>query len=357
MRITFLSPTLNMGGGIKVIAIHANYLVSKGHDVLVASVPEQPPKFKKLVKNFLKGKYFYTKPPQSHFHNTSIKQLIIDKNRPILSGDLPDADIIIATWWETAEWLANIDDSKGKKVYFIQGHEIFDFIPRQRAVATYQSKMHKIVISNWLKEIMQNEYAAEHVDIVYNGVDKQQFFYTERDKQTVPTLGFLVSTASLKGIDIAIKVVQQVKKNYPTLKVITFGLSKLDSLEFNALNTDFHLLPTQSMIREIYSSCDVWLSPSRSEGFNLTAIEAMSCGTPVVSTKTGWPVEAIISYENGVLADIDDVKALTKGINWLLGESNQSWQRVSISAAKATDGYTWEKSSIQFEHTLISYID
>lgn len=357
MRITFLSPTLNMGGGIKVIAIHANYLVGKGHEVLVVSVPSQSPKLRTRIKNAFKGKFFYTRIHKSHFDNTVIKQHVIDKSRPILSSDLPDADIIIATWWETAEWLANIDDSKGKKVYFIQGHEIFDFIPRQRAVETYQSNMHKIVVSNWLKEIMQKEYAAENVDIVYNGLDKQQFCYTERDKQKVPTLGFLVSTASLKGIDTAIKVVNQVKKTYPSLKVITFGMAKLDASEFAALNADFYLLPSQSMIKDIYSSCDVWLAPSRTEGFNLTAIEAMSCGTPVVSTKTGWPAEAIISYYNGVLAEIDDVEALTNGVNWLLGQTNDSWKQLAKSAAKTTDGYSWEKASSQFEHTLLNCLD
>jgi glycosyltransferase involved in cell wall biosynthesis len=357
MKVTFLCPTLNMGGGTKVIAIHANYLASKGHEVLVVSVPSETPKLRTRVKNAFKGKFYYPRTNKSYFDNTDIKQVVIDKNRPILSADLQDADIIIATWWETAEWLARIDASKGKKVYFIQGYEIFDFIPRQRAVETYQSNMHKIVVSNWLKEIMQNEYAAENVDIVYNGLDKQQFFYTERSKQKVPTLGFLVSTASLKGIDIAIKVCKQVKKTYPSLKVITFGVTKLDSSELAALNADFHLLPTQSMIKDIYSSCDVWLSPSRSEGFNLTAIEAMSCGTPIISTRTGWPAEVIISYENGVLADIDDVEALTNGVNWLLGLTNESWKQLSMNAAKTTDGYSWEKASLRFEQTLLSYLD
>ena len=357
MKITFLSPTLNMGGGTKVIAIHAKYLVSKGHEVLIVSVPNQKPILKTRLKNLFKGKFFYPNAQKNHFDHTEVKQHVIDKNRPIISSDLPDADIIIATWWETAEWLAAIDVSKGKKVYFIQGHEIFEYIPKLRAVATYRSKMHRIVVSNWLKKIMQNEYAAENVDVVYNGVDKQCFCFKKRDKQACPVLGFLVSESSVKGFDIAIKVVQKVRETYPSLKVITFGVSTLGSKEFTALNADFHLLPSQSIIKEVYTSCDVWLAPSRTEGFNLTAIEAMSCGTPVVSTRTGWPAEAIVSYENGILAEIDDVEALVNGINWLLGQNNQSWKQLSENAAKTTDGYTWERASMQFEQTLLNYID
>ena len=39
MKITFLSPPLNMGGGTRVIAIYAEYLAKNGHDVLVVSPP------------------------------------------------------------------------------------------------------------------------------------------------------------------------------------------------------------------------------------------------------------------------------------------------------------------------------
>ena len=39
--------------------------------------------------------------------------------------DVPDGDLIIATWWETAEWVNALSPNKGAKVYFIQHHEIF----------------------------------------------------------------------------------------------------------------------------------------------------------------------------------------------------------------------------------------
>src|SRR5208282_5263036 len=48
------------------------------------------------------------------------------------------------------------------------------------------------------------------------------------------------------------------------------------------------------------------LTASRSEGFNLPAMEAMACRTPVVSTRTGWPAEAVKTGINGVLVDVED---------------------------------------------------
>lgn len=357
MKITFLSPPLNMSGGIKVIAIYADYLAKKGHDVLVVSLPCELPNYRERVKSFFKGSFFYSRIQKSHFDNTAIKQHMIDFHRPILSEDLPDADVIIATWWETAEWLAKINACKGKKNYLVQGHEVFDYIPKNRAIKTYQSKMHKIVVSKWLKDILQQEYGINEVDVVSNGVEKNYFYFVERNKCDNPTLGFLVSDSSTKGIDIAIKVVEEVKKTYPKLKVLTFGISKLDMPALRGLGIDFQLLPSQLKIREIYTNCDVWLASSRSEGFNLTAIEAMSCGTPIVSTKTGWPAEAVISYDNGILADIDDCEALTEGVNWFLGQTNESWKVLSRNAAETTDGYTWDKSCYQFEQILLNQVN
>ena len=114
----------------------------------------------------------------------------------------------------------------------------------------------------------------------------------------------------------------------------------------------FHLLPSQAQIRELYASCDVWLAPSRSEGFNLTAMEAMACGTPVVSTNTGWPVEAIKSYKNGLLTEIDDVDALVNGVKWFLDLPPVYWAQCSENARRTTEGCTWEKSAKLFEAVL-----
>ena len=51
MKVTFLSPNLNMGGGTKVVAIYADYLTKKGHDVLVVSHPERKSGFiSQLIK-------------------------------------------------------------------------------------------------------------------------------------------------------------------------------------------------------------------------------------------------------------------------------------------------------------------
>jgi len=47
-------------------------------------------------------------------------------------------------------------------------------------------------------------------------------------------------------------------------------------------------------------------------------MEAMTCRTPVVSARTGWPEEAIVRGYNGILVNVDDVNALADGVSQIL---------------------------------------
>ena len=353
MKITFLSPSLNMSGGTKVMAIYADYLLKQGHDVSVVFTPvAAKPSFRQWLRNALRLKFHYPIIQASHFDQLNVKTHLIDSYRPIGNDDVPDADIVIATWWETCEWLQHLDDTKGKKVYFIQGHEIFNDIPKSRAIATYKTDMTKIVVSKWLKDVIEEQYQSNNIKLVLNAIDTDNFYFNKRSKNETPTIGFLVGESHVKALDIALKVVVELKKIHPNLQVNCFGVHRPTNLPVDD-QFKFHLLPTQHEIREIYASCDVWLAVSRSEGFNLTAMEAMACGTPVVSTNTGWPVAAIKPFKNGFLTDVDDVLSLVDGVNWFLNLPNSVWQSCSVSANETTRGSSWEKSASMFESVLI----
>ncbi len=355
MKITFILPTVNMGGGIRVTAIYANALVNMGHDVLMISPPPRLLSFKKKIKSFIKGNGWpIIKSPKSHLDGMNIKHKILDKFRPVIDDDVPDADIIIATWWETAEWVMNLSDAKGAKVYFIQGHEVYPYLPVDRCKITYMMPMHKIVIAKWLRKIMADEYGDTQVDLVSNSVDHKQFFAPIRNKQHAPTVGFLYSISSSKGVDVTLDVIKVLRRRFQDLHVIAFGVSDpcIENNEFS--NVEYIRSPKQEDIRNIYSRCDVWLTSSRIEGFNLPAMEAMACRTPIVSTKAGWPEEVIINGKNGMLTDVDDVQALATGVSDILTYDNDEWKLMSENAYQTVASSSWETSSKEFEESLLN---
>lgn len=354
MRISFISPSVNMSGGTRVIAIYARALVEMGHEVCIVSPPPRPiPRLQK-ARLWLKGlgwpdEHMRTK---SHLNGTGLDHRILDRPRPVSEADVPDGDVVIATWWETAEWIKAFGPRKGAKVYFIQHHEVHEYLPLARVEATYRLPLHKIVIAQWLKRVMIEQYGDSFVDVVPNSVDRTQFFAAPRGKQASPTVGFLYSCAPFKGLDIALAALRIVGKQFPDLRLISFGSERPTSSLSLPKQTQFFLSPPQAEIRNLYARCDVWITASRSEGFNLPALEAMACRTPVVSTRAGWPEEAIESGRNGVLVEVDDVPALGAGLEWVLSLNDDRWSDLSARAFATASLGSWEDSARMFEKAL-----
>lgn len=341
-----------MSGGIRVVTVYAEALVRAGHQVTLVSLPYPAIPLRRKIKSLVTGKGWLQTPViPSYLDDMDLDHRVVEKYRPIVESDVPDADVVIATWWETAEWVNALSPAKGEKVYFVQGHEVFPFCPIDRVMATYKMPLHKITISQWLADLMRVEYGDADVDLVPNSVDHQQFFAAPRAKQARPTIGFLYHETPLKGLDVTLDVISALEKKYPTLRVISFGSFAPTGAFSLPASVEFHLAPDQERIRDLYTQCDVWLASSRSEGFNLTAMEAMACRTPVVSTRTGWPMEAI-SGKNGVLADIDDTEALTAGVEHLLNLDDPQWRAVSEAAFETVESSSWEKSATLFEAAL-----
>ena len=83
-------------------------------------------------------------------------------------------------------------------------------------------------------------------------------------------------------------------------------------------------------------------------------MEAMACRTPVVSTRTGWPEEAVKSEWNGVLVDVDDVSGLARGIEWLLSQTDEAWKTLSANAFATVAESSWDASALMFEEALVN---
>lgn len=342
-----------MSGGVRVCAIYAKKMIELGHHVNVIAPQKKLLTFKQQLKRLINGAGWVTtaKQLQNHFDLLGVNVTYLESNRPVTGLDVPDADVVIATWWETAEWVAQFPACKGAKVYFIQGYEVFPWLPIERVKQTYQLPLHKITISNWLLQIMQSTYQDSDVSLVPNSVDLDIFFATPRKKQIRPTLGFLYSHVELKGIDTALAVIDQVKNRLPELRVVCFGSSKpLKNLLPDYF--EFAYQPEQSFLRKIYAQCDVWLCCSRSEGFGLTILEAMACRCPAVSTKCGGPEDIVKQGENGFLCGIDDINDLTDAVMRVFNSTEHEWLALSDAAYATATRYSWDDATELFEQAL-----
>ncbi|HEY9609474.1 glycosyltransferase family 4 protein [Allocoleopsis sp.] len=357
MKITFVKAGgFNLSGGDRVIAMYAKHLKDRGHEVLVLATPPDHPSLFDQLRGLLKGEKLRLKKKKlaSHFDNLDIQCQVIDRIRPITDADLPDADVVIATWWETAEWVANLSQAKGAKVYYIQHHEVFEYLPIQRVAATYSLPMHKITVSQWLIDVMRTQYGDHNVSLVLPSVDPEQFCSPPRTKQSIPTVGLIYSTASWKGSDICLKAFSLAKKKVPNLRLVAIGNAANESLppEFeDGSSTEFIYPVAQNDLKNFYGKCDAWLLGSRSEGFGLPILEAMACRTPVISTPAGAAPE-LLSDGAGMLVKHEDPQDMALAIERMCKLSNGEWQTMSDAAYAKVQNYTWDDAIELFEAAL-----
>jgi glycosyltransferase involved in cell wall biosynthesis len=354
MKITFIVPTLNLSGGLRVVAIYAELFTQMGHKVIVVSPGPAKPTLKQRVKSFLawKGYQYDSKFNDTYFKNVNFEVRVLDQNKVVEENDIDDGDIVISTFWNTAEWMSSISDKKGKKVYFVQHDETHNkVLPKERILDTYRQCFNYVTIAKWLVELLEKEHAREHVHLVPNSVDFTLFSYKPREKQRTPTIGFLYSETKSKGLSTTLKVISKLKNSFPELKVKCFGAFKTLAIELPDY-IEMKIAPEQDQIREIYAECDVWLCCSITEGFGLPILEAMACGTPVVSTRSGGPDDIVKPGRNGYLSAVGNVEELYSHSRNIIELDDHSWSQLSVSTYTSIKNYTWNDAALRFEAVL-----
>lgn len=355
MKITFVLPYAGLQGGIRVVAIYADRLARRGHEVQVISTP-QVFSIRHTAKSLLLGRGLPHAEP-SYFEDLGVAHRVLEAVRPVTDADVPDADVVIATYYTTAYGVQRLSPSKGAKAIFIQNYEIEEGKPNPALDATWRMPMHKIVISEWLLRLAHDPFGDEHVSHVPNSVDLDQFHAPPRPKNATATVGLLYNSFSLKGCRTSFKALKRVAAALPSLRLVCFGAEHPDFRLPLPRFAEFHYRPPQHRLRELYAQCDVWLCGSNVEGFHLPPLEAMACRCPVVSTRVGGPMDIIDEGVNGHLVDVKDDAALADRLLRVLNLPADDWKRMSDAAHRTATRFTWDDAAGLFEQALLRAIE
>jgi glycosyltransferase involved in cell wall biosynthesis len=224
LKINFLCAEVSQSGGDRVTSIYAQKLIDLGHDVtVIARRPQKVARWRRAWRA-LKGKPERILADRDrYFRGLGERFHWLDHKVPLDPDDLPEADILIATWWRTAFEAAIMPPEKGRKVYFVQHHEVHDHLPHDLSAGSYWLPLKKITIADWLVETMANIYDDHDVAMVPNSVDTAQFNAPPRERNSRPRVGFLYAPATFKGLDISLRAIQIARAHYPDLEVTAFG--------------------------------------------------------------------------------------------------------------------------------------
>ncbi len=179
-------------------------------------------------------------------------------------------------------------------------------------------------VSRFLKEKTLTNYNIEKdIEVIYNFIDIEKFKPEESDifrKHIAPNgEKVLVHTSNfriVKRVTDTIRILEKVKKEVPAKLVLAGDGPDRSECERLARELNIHkdvvFLGKQDALTEILNAADIFLMPSQSESFGLSALEAMACGVPVVSSSVGGLPELNIHNETGYIAEIGDIDRMAK---------------------------------------------
>jgi len=143
------------------------------------------------------------------------------------------------------------------------------------------------------------------------------------DNLIIFTLTRLASTEQYKGHDQVIKAVGQLKSKFPAIKYILSGkyddkeeerimqLIESCGVEENVILTGFI---DEAELSDHFLLADMFVLPSKKEGFGIVFIEALACGLPVICGNADGSVDAINNGELGTAINVDNLDELENAI-------------------------------------------
>lgn len=332
---------------MRVTALYARKLLARGHDVRVVMVRRPVRRWHQRALDWVRGTTV-ARPtfPVHYFQNLPLTEL--DHAGPVTARDVPEADVVIATYWRTAPWVAALPAAKGAKAYFMQDYGT-PGQPLDALIPTWRLPLHIITISQWLADLVR-EHVDRPVDIVMNAVETDLFHAPPRGKQPQPTVGLMYHALPTKGTATALAAAELARQRVPDLRLRTFGRQPEPDLPLPAWAEHAGRV-ADAELRNVYAGCDAWLFPSRREGFGLPILEAMACRTPVIGTPAGAAPE-LLGVGGGVLVPHDDATALADAIVRICGLPEPDWRALSDAAYKIATSYTWDDAADAFEAAL-----
>lgn len=201
------------------------------------------------------------------------------------------------------------------------------------------SKLNIVANSLWTKNKAEESILKnQNIQLIYNGVDNKIFKQYDkkevRQKLNLPLKKKIILFSAIggrknpfKGWEYIEGVIYHYRGNKDILFLSVGG--KKESQKF--INKVRYLKYTDddSLLAQYYSAADIFLYPSLADTFGLVVAESMSCGTPVVTFKTGGIPEIVTHKKTGYIADYKNLQDLINGVEYILGLTNNEIEEMS----------------------------
>jgi GT2 family glycosyltransferase/glycosyltransferase involved in cell wall biosynthesis len=329
--------TAGLCGGVKVVLEHASRLCARGHNAVIYCLDADTAWFEREV-------------PVRAFGDIAILKQALVQFRGIK----------VATWHETAPWVAESLQPGDRGYYLVQDiEESYSRSPQEAAevLQTYSLGLKPLTEGTWVRDQLKERFQLDSV-FVSIGLDLHMFQPrpATRDPNLILTQartwsGGGAAGRRLKGWDTARTTVLRCRLLNPRTSLMTFSMEERPSFPPDLAHVHFRL-PNDERLAHLYSRAGLYLLTSTHEGFGLTAAEAMACGCPVVATRADGNEEFCIDGVTALLAPAGDVEQLTQQCLRLQSDP-QLASELGQNGRRFILNYTWERVVDRLEQEFL----
>lgn len=304
MKITFILPTLNFSGGVMGVMRYCDELNKLGH---ICNIYYPFTQYRGIHRPKTHGYFF--------------------------SAQIPDADIVIATSWETVRFVNKLPKEKGKKVYYIQHWEQWKYHNtgigtdiNSEVEQTYYLPLKHLFVSRFIsRQIGENNPLVVHA-----GTDIPESF--KKDYSGIKIL-YPLRAEPWKGQSTLEPALKQILNEFPNAVIKSFGIPFV----------------SQKEKIELLKWANIFVFPSWIEGFGSPPLEAVSYGCAVVSTTTNAMPE--LFTDEMLWVEPKSTTQIYNAIKYLI-QCPSEIVRLGTAAQQQARNYTWEKAAKNFEEVL-----
>lgn len=223
-----------------------------------------------------------------------------------------------------------------------------------------------IAVSKEDKKDIMDCYGIENnrVEVIPNGIDiekykrREDFSVLEKYGVKKPYVLFLGRLSRQKGVFETVRASDSFPKNVKLVLVTSRADEKgIENELAKEVYKRENIIWINKMLTEdeavaLYSSAEVFTSPSIYEPFGIVNLEAMACGTPVVSTKVGGIKDVVSDGKTGILVNPRNPEEVAEAVNKLLADKELAKNMGEKGRRRVEKEFSWERIA---ERTLALY--
>ena len=195
----------------------------------------------------------------------------------------------------------------------------YDNFEKKKNLFTSVKNMTIVCVSNWLADIVKKSYFTCPIKVIYNGVDTEVFIPKIRRDiakiYNVENKFIILGVANIWGKRKGFLDFIELSKNLSADEIIILiGLTKAQIKELPPNIIGIEKTTNINKLAELYSLADIFINPTWEDNFPTTNLEALSCGTPVITYDTGGSSEAI-SAETGFVIKKGNINGIRQIID------------------------------------------